>query len=352
MKRRVRLVAIASGMLAVVGLYAGVSARHAGAAEDRAKMSEAARKEGEVTLATSGPAEQYSQVLRAFEQKHPGIKANLYRNPSAKIIEKFLTEKRAGKAVIDVMQMTEIPVYMRWKKEGLLLEYRSPEGESMPAEFKDPGFWYSSRFAVMAIVINTKYVPKDSIKSYTDLAKPEFVGKWKGKVTGSDPRYRGSGLEQYFALRERHGADWWKPFAKLNIKWATGSGQEESWLASGEVVASIGLLTYRAAHAIDQGVPLEIVWPAEGAIPAPTAHVIVSNAPHPNAAKLLSDFLLSTEGQKLVVDTFTGVSFRPDATMKYHPPFNQMKFVPVDYEKFSNTDREGLLNEWRNIFGF
>jgi len=347
--KRVMLVV---GFLAVLGFAAVAPAPDAGSAEDRAKISEAAKKEGEVTLATSGPAEQYSQVLRAFERKYPGIKANLYRNASAKIIEKFLTERRAGKAVTDVMQMTEIPVYMQWKKEGLLLDYRSPEGESMPAEFKDPGFWYASRFAVMAIAISTKYVPKGSIKSYTDLVKPEFVEKWKGKVTGSDPRYRGSGLEQFFALRERYGLDWWKPFAKLNIKWATGGAQEESWLASGEAVASIGLLTYRAAYSMEKGVPLEIVWPAEGAIPAPTAHVIVSNAPHPNAAKLLSDFLLSAEGQKLVVETFTGVSFRPDATMKYHPPFNQIKFVPVDYVKFSNTDREKLLNEWRGIFGF
>lgn len=342
----------------VAGILAGLLAAGAaptgaaGAAEDRARILEAAKKEGEVTLATSGPAEQYSQVLRAFEKKHPGVKANLYRNASAKIIEKFLTERRAGKAVIDVMQMTEIPVYMHWKKEGLLLEYRSPEGESMPAEFKDPGYWYASRFAVMAIAVNTKYVPRGSIKNYTDLVKPEFVEKWKGKVTGSDPRYRGSGLEQFFALREKHGLDWWKPFARLNIKWATGGAQEESWLSSGEAVASIGLLTYRAAYTMEKGVPLEIVWPAEGAIPAPTAHVIVANAPHPNAARLLSDFLLSTEGQKLVVDTFTGVSFRPDAVMKYHPPFNKIKFVPVDYEKFSNTDREKLLNEWRAIFGF
>ena len=141
----------------------------------------------------------------------------------------------------------------------------------MPKEFKDPGFWYASRFAVMAFAINTKCVPKGSIKSYTDLVKPEFVDNWKGKVTGSDPRYRGSGVEQFFALRERYGLDWWKPFAKLNIKWATGGAQEESWLASGEAVAGIGLLTYRAAYSIEKGAPLEIIWPAEGAILAPTA---------------------------------------------------------------------------------
>ena len=339
-------------LLAVLLLPPAAGAPRADAAEDRARIMAEARKEGEVTLATSGPAEQYSQVLRAFEKKYPGVRANLYRNASAKIIEKFLTERRAGKAVIDVMQMTEVPVFMRWKKEGLLLEYHSPEGEAMPREFKDPGFWYASRFAVMAIAVNTKYIPTGSIKSYADLVKPEFVEKWKGKVTGSDPRYRGSGIEQFFILRERFGLDWWKPFAKLNIRWATGGAQEEAWLASGEAVASIGLLTYRAAHSIEQGVPLEIVWPAEGAIAAPTAHVIVANAPHPSAAKLLSDFLLSLEGQKLVVETFTGVSFRRDVTMKYHPPFDQIRFTPVDYEKFAATDRETLLNEWRGIFGF
>ena len=344
--------AIAASVFALLALCVVVTVSHAAAAEDPGKIYEAAKKEGEVTLATSGPAEQYSQVLRAFEKKYPGVKANLYRNASAKIIEKFMTERRAGKNVIDVMQMTEIPVFMNWKKEGLLLEYGSPEGESMPKEFKDPGFWYASRFAVLAIAINTNYIPKGSIKSYADLVKPEFVEKWKGKVTGSDPRYRGTGVEQYFALRERFGSEWWKPFAKLNIKWATGGAQEESWLASGEAVVSIGLLTYRAAHAIDSGVPLEIVWPAEGAIPGPTAHVIAANAPHPNAAKLLSDFLLSADGQKLVVETFTGVSYRTDTTMKHHPPFNQIKFVPVDYEKLAATDREKLLNEWRSIFGF
>jgi iron(III) transport system substrate-binding protein len=343
--------ALVASVFAIVALSGVVSASQAAAAEDPAKIYEAAKREGEVTLATSGPAEQYSQVLAAFEKKYPGVKANLYRNASAKIIEKFLTERRAGKNVIDVMQMTEIPVFMNWKKEGLLLEYRSPEGESMPKEFKDPGFWYASRFAVLAIAVNTKYVPKGSIKSYADLVKPEFVEKWKGKVTGSDPRYRGTGIEQYFALRERFGSEWWKPFAKLNIKWATGGAQEESWLASGEAVVSIGLLTYRAARAIDTGVPLEIVWPAEGAVPGPTAHVIAANAPHPNAAKLLSDFLLSADGQRLVVETFTGVSFRTDTTMKHHPPFTQIRFLPVDYAKLAATDREGLLNEWRAIFG-
>lgn len=201
--------AIVANLLVVLGLSAAVIVSHAAAAEDRARIYEAAKKEGEITLATSGPAEQYSEVLRAFERKYPGVKANLYRNASAKIIEKFLTERRAGKHVIDVMQMTEIPVFMNWKKEGLLLEYHSPEGEFMLKEFKDPGFWYASRFAVMAIAVNTKHVPKGSLKSYADLVKPEFVEKWKGKVTGSDPRYRGTGIEQFFGLRERHGADWW-----------------------------------------------------------------------------------------------------------------------------------------------
>lgn len=52
-----------------------------------------------------------------------------------------------------------------------------------------------------------------------------------------------------------------------------------------------------------------------------------------------------------MVDTFTGVSFRADATMKYHPPFNQIKFLSVDYVKLAATDREKLLDEWRSIFG-
>jgi hypothetical protein len=102
---RMRRAAIVVAFLTALALPALTAAPAAGAAEDRTKIYEAAKKEGEVTLATSGPAEQYSRVLKAFEKKYAGVKANLYRNASAKVIEKFLTERRAGKAIIDVMQM-------------------------------------------------------------------------------------------------------------------------------------------------------------------------------------------------------------------------------------------------------
>ncbi len=311
----------------------------------------AVRQEGAVTLYHSGSTSATRVLLEGFMKTYPFITATQHRDASTKLIEKFLAEYRGGKGIADIIQMAEVPVLMEWKKRGLLMKWDSPQGRLVPQPYKDPGYWYAGRFASLAIVVNNRFIPKGTIQGYADLVKPEFIAKWKGKVTGSDPRFRGTGVEQFWAMREHFGRGFWEKFVPLDIRWASGGAQEEAWLSTGEAVVSIGLVSYRAAEAIDKGVPLEIVWPKEGTVPEPVVMGIAANAPHPNAAKLFFEFLLSREGQALVVQGYGGMSHRKDLVLAHHPQFGRIKFIPVDYEKFGNVDRRQLLDEWRQIFG-
>ena len=138
-----------------------------------------AKEEGRVLVYTSLAASDNKPFQAAFEQAYPGVKLEIYRASGTTILQKILTESRAGAHLADAV-LTEGTVLYALKDNKLLVQFDSPERKAFDARFKDKeGFWTDVYPTVHSIPYNTKLVSqKDLPRRYTDLLDP----KWKGKL--------------------------------------------------------------------------------------------------------------------------------------------------------------------------
>ena len=180
------------GLLAAAGvLFAlAVSLAHAQVPTESAKIAqmqgadrqqrlvEGAKKEGELTLYTSAPVDDVAVLTGAFEKKY-GVKVKVWRAGSEKVMQRAVTEARAGRFDVDIID-TNGPEMEALHREKLLTEVKSPYlGDLIPQAIQPHREWVGSRINIFAAAYNTKMVKKEDLpKTYADLLDP----KWKGKL--------------------------------------------------------------------------------------------------------------------------------------------------------------------------
>ena len=180
------------GLLAAAGvLFAlAVSLAHAQVPTEAAKIAQmqgadrqqrlvdGARKEGELTLYTSAPVDDVAVLTGAFEKKY-GVKVKVWRAGSEKVMQRAVTEARAGRFDADIID-TNGPEMEALHREKLLVEVKSPYlGDLIPQAIQPHREWVGSRINIFAAAYNTKMVKKEDLpKTYADLLDP----KWKGKL--------------------------------------------------------------------------------------------------------------------------------------------------------------------------
>jgi len=162
--------AVAADPVADIALYAG---------RDRTeRLLEGAREEGGLNLYTSLTVEDMAALNSAFEAKY-GVKVRMWRAASEKVLQRAITEARAGRHEVDIIE-TNAPPLEALHRERLLQAVRSPyHAELIPAALPTHREWVGSRLNVFVQAYNTKLVNKaDLPKTYADLQDP----KWKGRL--------------------------------------------------------------------------------------------------------------------------------------------------------------------------
>jgi iron(III) transport system substrate-binding protein len=257
------------------------------------QLIERAKKEGTFLLYTSMNTPDVNQVFDGFRKRYPFITPKSYTTRSAALLERVITEARAGKYFSDVIQGNAFTLYLLGKR-GHTEPYASPEAKSYPPSFRDPaGNWVAAYLQLNVIAFNTQLVnPSEAPKSYEDLLAP----RWKGRMGLDDKQYIWfDGLLKVMG-REK-GLAYMKRLAGQAIQFRSGNTLLANLLAAGE----FGLLINARPEGIDElkqkGAPVEWVAPRPT-----TANVlpiaIAKNAQHPNAARLFMDYVLSEDGQK------------------------------------------------------
>ena len=308
--------------------------------------------EWHLTVYAQGVEESWKAILEEFKKDYPQlVDYTLYVQSAGKISEKFLAEERAGKHIADVIVAQTI-VLEEAIKEGLLMYYEPPNAKDL-MQYKffsshvKPGYYYPYRFLVQGIGINTNYIEKDSIKSYRDLTKPEFIDKWKGRIGMADPRYTVS-IELFFFMKEAYGIDFWKKIAQLNPVWEPKSTVAVDDLASGKIVILIGALGHLFS---ETDKPIAFIYPEEGTVLTPVCAAISKNAPNPEAAKTFVNWLLSKKGAELLVKTRGGDPAYPGLALPGMKPLDRVNTIAQDYAKYYATSSEAILKEWAEVFG-
>ncbi len=311
----------------------------------QAKLINAAKKEGKLVWYTSMSGDRGEAIRKRFQEKYPFIDTSMYRTGDQNLVTKIFAEAQAKKNVFDVVAITGI-LGETIKKKGLLAKYDSPERKFYPEGLKEPEAYWTDYFLNLTVIgYNTKLVSaKECPKTYEDLLAP----RWKGKMVMDDKAF------YWFAnilkiMGEKHGLEYMRRLSDQNVQFRTGRTLIAQLIAAGESPLGITLYNNRVEQMKAEGAPIE--WLAIEPV-VPEIHPVGMSAhpPHPNAARLFIDFILSRECQELLASFFY-IPSRIDVDPIVPRMKKGMNILPFDftigdeYPRYAKLYREVLMKK-------
>ena len=271
------------GLAAIILLLGGELAWSQ--SDERAKLVEAAKKEGKLNWYTSTNLTESKPLLDDFEKAY-GIKGEIIRASGEKTLNRIVTEGRAGRWDFDVVTISEVDSLTDAK---LLMAYRSPEARTFIPEFKDAnGYWTAVYVNYTTIGYNTKLVSeKEAPKQWEDLLDP----KWKGKISIDQESYTWFGTLHKAWGRER-AQKYMRAMAKQDIQWRKGHTLIAQLMSAGEFPIGV-VYAHRTEEMKTRGAPIEWVNTVNPLAVTLNSAGISAKPQHPNVARVFVDFLLS-----------------------------------------------------------
>ena len=288
-------------------------------ADRDARLLEGARKEGQVNLYTSLNTKDSVPITEAFEKK-TGVKALLWRSSSEKVLQRAVTEARAGRFACDVLE-TNGPEMEALHREKLLAEFYSPHFKDLPpAAFPKHRHWVADRFNFFTIGYNPKLIKPDEVpNSYEDLLHPRFAGKLGLEASDTD----------WFAAVVKHmgeakGLAFFRKLAAARPQMRSGHTLLAELVSSGEVPITATIYNHNIERLAVKGAPVK--WKAlDPTFARPNGIGVVARATHPHAALLFTDFMLSPTGQQLIKERN-----RVPASVAVDTQLNKFAFEMID----------------------
>lgn len=263
----------------------------------------AALKEGALTIYSIGDQQDLVTVSQAFQKKFPGIKVNFFTAQNPELLARISAELKQPQSVWDVY---ESGVALRVAfEQGATQPYLSKQytKENFPIiDQNNHMFFYGATIPV--VLYNPKLVKNsdiEAVKTWEDV--PKLAAKYPGKVLMHHPSRAGSftyilGELKTFWNDDAKWARYLEELKALKARLLTSTGQIGRLVISEEGAIGIGGLLHDVIQARDRSAPLEFA-PLSPIIAQPFGLAISKNAPHPNAAKLLVEFMMSPDGQEI-----------------------------------------------------
>ncbi len=299
------------------------------------RVLQAAKQEGVVSVLGTTGVEVRDALTLPF-QKEYGIQVDYFGGSGSRQAARVSTERRAGQYLRDIfiggtttglVSLIPIKAFDPLEPALILPEVKDPKNwRGGGIEFVDPG----REMAVMTpahrviLIVNSTTVEANSIKSYKDLLNP----KWKGQIATDDPRRSGPGQASFtfFYLNPELGPDFIRALAKQELAIFRDPSQLINLVGQGKYPILIGPRDTMLADALKRSLPISIVNPSmvrEGSdvSPASGSVAMFNRAPHPNAAKVYINWLLSKDGQTHHAHALSSVSARLDVPLGQAEPW-------------------------------
>lgn len=299
---------------------------------------EAAQEEGEVTIYSSQGLEQLEDLGQRFEDEY-GIEVTVVRDIDANLITKIEAERTSGSPIADVWVTADLTVADQYAAEDFYTAPTGPafEGGDYDAEanLSEGGHFVSSAF-VQAFGWNTGLVP-DGLEDIDGFLEPELAG---GKVGIQEPTSAAM-VDFYQYLEETYGPTFLEDLAAQEPRIYPGVLPIGEAVTSGEVAAGF---VQPLQDEAENGAPVDSAIP-ETAWGARFNTGILADAPHPNAAQLLANFMITPAGQEAIAHN--AASVLPDvegavATVD--------QVVEQDATALSQEDVDAYIARWREMF--
>ncbi len=306
---------------------------------DREKiLIEGAKREGQFTLYTSHTW--FKTFVKEFEKKYPFVKASEWRNDSKNVIRKVIEEAKAGRVLADVVETTSDGLGVL-KREGLFQEYFSPEARFYPNELKPRGksgfFYLPNRETYNSLGFNTKSIPPASApRSLRDLADPKWKSKMAITSTTTGARWVGNVIENL-------GRDFLDKLAEQDVSVQDmAPAALINLVVSGEIPLSPTIFDANVTLAKQKGAPVE--WrPLEPVVTTVGSAALLAKAANPHTSLLFIDYLLSKEGQQLIMK---GGLWSPREDVGSVDQKFKKNYLD---EKYSSEEMEVKLGQWETL---
>lgn len=289
------------------------------------------------------------ELKEGFKQQHPEIAMDYQSAGAGKLMAKIAAEKESGTIMADIIWTSEVPDFYNMKKNGMLEPYISPEVANIVNPIPDyDGSFTPVRLGTLGIAYNTRFV-KQPPATWQDILGPEF----KGAYGIANPALSGTSYMSVALLKSLYGWEYFEKMKENKGKVGKGSGQVVDDTASGDLLASLAV-DYITNDKIAKGATLKLVYPQEMlVIPSPVA--IMKGSKNINAAQKFIDFILSEQGQNIIVQEGTlPVRKGINIPEKFAMPSAEeaiARAIPIDYESLISNKEETVKQFGRILQG-
>jgi iron(III) transport system substrate-binding protein len=330
----------------------------AGKSADWDKIVAAANKEGKVVVSVPTSAELRKQLQTAFTARFPAIQLELNVGRGSSNINRIVEEHNAGVHTIDlhiggttsiitgllgqnlleplptVMVLPEVNEAKNWWGGHIWIDHAKKYVYSFTAYITETA-WY-----------NSTLVKPEEIASYDDLLNP----KWKGKIAILDPRTPGSGESTWAFLWKIKGEQFLTKLAAQDMLVGRNLRQLAEAVARGKSALSIGVSYYTYSPFIKSGLPVKPITVIKEGFYASSGSgnvALIKDSPHPNAAKVFINWLLSPEGQTVFTKALGQPTRRLDVDTKWTREFGHVSvkesLTPEKFDEMENSSEDAIM---------
>lgn len=311
--------------------------------DDWDKVLAAAKEEGEVVVYSNFPQDIEIEIFKAFTEE-TGIKVTYNKiGGSVPTMQKYMTEAENGQNVVDLIQMSELTA-KTIEEAGYLakLPESMPNLKNLSADFPATEYFAPTVVEALVLVYNTEMItPEELPNTYEELADP----KYKDKVIMGSPENSANTIKFIQGCKELYGEDFLQKLAEINIMEVDKEVTAADLVGKGERPFALMVET-AASTAIKSGAPLGYKS-MEQTFTGLNGVILPYKAPHPNAARVLANWMLGETHQNLFVSELNAIVTIDGAnTPAGIKPLDELGPYAPDQKIIQEKSTE-LMTEWR-----
>jgi iron(III) transport system substrate-binding protein len=336
----------ASGLTAIGAAVAAPRLAHS----QLAAIETAARKEATLTwYIAQVDAEQAEELGRAFTQQYPGVSVTAIRTTGQVAYQRLLLDLKNNAPQCDVFSTTDASHMPALKERNALAHYVPDNAAALLPEFKrlsDDGYYYITSAANHFLIYNTEKVrAEEAPRGWIDLLDP----KWRGQIALPHPAFSGCAGIWALGVRKLYGWGYFEKLAKNNPRIGRSFGDPVTLVTAGECRVGPGP-AINAFPAAERGNPIGIVYPSDGCSVCVSPSAIPASAPHPNAARLFLEWMLSDTYTEFAIARGSEPLRAGIAPKAGRKPVDQLPVMQLSVAEIRQGIPE-IVEAWRDTFG-
>ncbi|PAU76499.1 extracellular solute-binding protein [Halomonas salipaludis] len=260
-----------------------------------------AEPSGTVTFYSSMQLDVVEPIIEAFEERHPEIEIDLLYSGSVELEQRIFSEIEAGRLRADVIWAANPALFLNLKEQGWLAAHDSEHKHAIPEGLRDADdMFFAGRVHHMGIGYNTNMVSEDEVPRSWE----EFL-EWGPQAASASPLHSGTNFNMLgaFTQSDELGFEWYERAREAGMQVVRGTGDVTRGVVSGEFAVIKGI-DYIMAGQAAEGAPVAFSFPEDGVLALPSPLAVTAESESDAAARAFLDFILSEEGQQVLVDKF------------------------------------------------